>query len=255
MTKQLPNFFTLLNLFFGCMAIVSGLQSDLIVMTRPDGQLYVDIPEKIWMVSLFIGLSALVDFLDGFLARALQADSAMGKQLDSLADLVSFGVAPALLLFHFLRLAWAQQPDGMELSSILLWPAFFIPLAAAWRLARFNIEKSVSSSFSGLPVPAAGIFIASLPLIYWNVQIDEVILLLQNAYFLYAIIVMLSLLMVSRIPLLSFKFSSFSWGENQPRYLLIIVSVPMFLVLQWLALPLIIVLYVLLSLLFKNKLA
>jgi CDP-diacylglycerol--serine O-phosphatidyltransferase len=179
----------------------------------------------------------------------------MGKQLDSLADLVSFGVAPALLLFHFLRLAWAQQPDGMELSSILLWPAFFIPLAAAWRLARFNIEKSVSSSFSGLPVPAAGIFIASLPLIYWNVQIDEVILLLQNAYFLYAIIVMLSLLMVSRIPLLSFKFSSFSWGENQPRYLLIIVSVPMFLVLQWLALPLIIVLYVLLSLLFKNKLA
>jgi|LauGreDrversion4_2_1035121.scaffolds.fasta_scaffold01382_11 CDP-diacylglycerol--serine O-phosphatidyltransferase len=278
MTKQLPNFFTLLNLFFGCMAIVSGLQSDLIVMTRPDGQLYVDIPEKIWMVSLFIGLSALVDFLDGFLARALQADSAMGKQLDSLADLVSFGVAPALLLFHFLRLAWAQQPDGMELSSILLWPAFFIPLAAAWRLARFNIEKSVSSSFSGLPVPAAGIFIASLPLIYWNVQIDFIsslsliywneqigkfililqnayLLILQNAYFLYAIIVMLSLLMVSRIPLLSFKFSSFSWGENQPRYLLIIVSVPMFLVLQWLALPLIIVLYVLLSLLFKNKLA
>lgn len=255
MTKQLPNFFTLLNLFFGCLAIVCGLQSELIVMARPDGQLYVDIPEKIWMVSLFIGLSALVDFLDGFLARALQADSAMGKQLDSLADLVSFGVAPALLLFHFLRLAWAQQPDGMELSSVLLWPAFFIPLAAAWRLARFNIEPSESSSFSGLPVPAAGIFIASLPLIYWNVEIEEVILLLQNAYFLYAIIVMLSLLMVSRIPLLSFKFSSFSWGENQPRYLLIIIAVPLFLVLQWLALPLVIVLYVLLSLLFKNKLS
>jgi CDP-diacylglycerol--serine O-phosphatidyltransferase len=255
MSKQLPNFFTLLNLFFGCLAIVCGLQSELIVAARPDGQLYVDVPEKIWMASLFIGFSALVDFFDGFLARALKADSAMGKQLDSLADLVSFGVAPALLLFHFLRLAWAQQPDGMELSSVLLWPAFFIPLAAAWRLARFNIEESSSVSFSGLPVPAAGIFIASLPLIYWNVQTQWVILLLQNAYFLYAVIAGLSLLMISRIPLLTLKFTSLAWQPNRARYILIAFSIASVVALQWLALPLIIILYVLLSLLFKNKLA
>jgi CDP-diacylglycerol--serine O-phosphatidyltransferase len=242
MSKQLPNFFTLLNLFFGCLAIVCGLQSELIVSARPDGQLYVDVPEKIWMASLFIGLSALVDFFDGFLARALKADSAMGKQLDSLADLVSFGVAPSLLLFHFLRL-------------VLLWPAFFIPLAAAWRLARFNIEESSSVSFSGLPVPAAGIFIASLPLIYWNVQTQWVILLLQNAYFLYVIIAGLSILMISRIPLLTLKFTTLAWQPNRARYLLIAFSMASVIVLQWLALPLIIILYVLLSLLFKNKLA
>ncbi|MFM7646311.1 MAG: CDP-alcohol phosphatidyltransferase family protein [Sphingomonadales bacterium] len=254
MTKQLPNFFTLLNLFFGCLAIVCGLQSGLVVAVRPEGQLYVDIPEKIWMVSLFIGLAALVDFLDGFLARILGADSAMGKQLDSLADLVSFGVAPALLVYHFLRLSWAQHPAAMELDSVLLWPAFLLPLSAAWRLARFNLAPTSLQVFTGLPVPAAGLFIASLPLVYWNAQQQWLLSLLLNAYFLYAMVALLSALMVSRMALLTLKFSSFSWHQNQPRYLLIALSVVLILLLQWLALPLIVILYVLLSLLFKNKL-
>jgi CDP-diacylglycerol--serine O-phosphatidyltransferase len=255
MIKQLPNFFTLLNLFFGCLAIACGLQSGLLVATRPDGALYVDIPEEIWMASLFIGLAGIVDFLDGFLARALGADSAMGKQLDSLADLVSFGVAPALLIYHFLRLSWAQHPAAMELNAALLWPAFFLPLAAAWRLARFNLAPQSLQVFTGLPVPAAGLFVASLPVVYWNVELAWVVSLLLNAYFLYAVIGLLCFLMVSRIPLLTLKFSSFSWAANRPRYLLIALSVLSVVLLQWLALPLIIILYVLLSLLFKNKLA
>lgn len=254
MRKQLPNFFTLLNLFFGCLAIVGGLQSGLVVAVRPEGQWYVDIPEKIWMVSLFIALAALVDFLDGFLARALQADSAMGKQLDSLADLVSFGVAPAILIYHFLRLAWAQLPAAMELSSVLLWPAFLLPLAAAWRLARFNLSPASTKVFTGLPVPAVGLFVASLPLVYWKAEQQWLIALLLNAYFYYGILLLLSFLMVSRIKLLTLKFSSFSWSDNRPRYLLIGISIAAVLLLQWLALPLIIVLYVLLSLLFKNQL-
>jgi CDP-diacylglycerol--serine O-phosphatidyltransferase len=254
MIKQLPNLFTLLNLFFGCLAIVSGLQSGLIVATRPEGQLYVDIPEEIWMASLFIGLAGVVDFLDGFLARALGADSAMGKQLDSLADLVSFGVAPALLVYHFLRLSWAQHPSAMELNAAVLWPAFFLPLAAAWRLARFNLASASLQVFTGLPVPAAGLFLASLPLIYWNVELEWVVSLLLNAYFLYAIIGLLSWLMVSRVPLLTLKFSSFSWAANRPRYLLIALSLLSVILVQWLALPLIIILYVLLSLFFKKQL-
>jgi len=253
MIKQLPNLFTLLNLFFGCMALVCGLQSGLIVAARPDGQAFIDLSEQIWMVSLFIGLAALVDFLDGFLARALGADSAMGKQLDSLADLVSFGVAPALLVYHFLRLSWAQHPSALALDSILLWPAFFLPLAAAWRLARFNLAPVSLQVFSGLPVPAVGLLIASLPLIYWNIELQWVISLLLNPYFLYALIATLCYLMVSRLSLLTLKFSSYGWPDNQPRYLLIVLSLLLLLVLQWLAIPLIVVLYVLLSLLFKNK--
>jgi CDP-diacylglycerol--serine O-phosphatidyltransferase len=128
-------------------------------------------------------------------------------------------------------------------------------LAAAWRLARFNLAPQSLQVFTGLPVPAAGLFVASLPVVYWNVELAWVVSLLLNAYFLYAVIGLLCFLMVSRIPLLTLKFSSFSWAANRPRYLLIALSVLSVVLLQWLALPLIIILYVLLSLLFKNKLA
>ena len=255
MIKQLPNFFTLLNLFFGCLAIVCGLQSSIILSVRPEGQLYFDVPEKIWMASLFIGLAAVVDFLDGFLARALHADSGMGKQLDSLADLVSFGVAPSLLVYHFLRLGWAHEPSAMQLDSLLLWPAFFLPLAAAWRLARFNLQQSSLVVFTGLPVPATGLFFASLPLVYWNVDQEWIVSLLLNVYFLYALIALFCFLMVSRIPLLTLKFTSFAWSANRARYILIVSCIVSVLFLQWLALPLLIILYVILSLLFKNQLA
>src|SRR5215510_1528099 len=107
--KQIPNFFTLLNLVFGCIAIVFVLQNGLIVFTNEQGAQLLDIPEKIWIASLFIGLAALVDFLDGFVARLFKATSEMGKQLDSLADLVSFGVAPGLIIYQFLRMSFARE--------------------------------------------------------------------------------------------------------------------------------------------------
>src|SRR5689334_19191876 len=101
--KQIPNLFTLLNLVFGCLAIVYTMQNGIIITVNADGTQLLDIPERIWMASLFIGLAALVDFLDGFVARLFKATSDVGKQLDSLADAVSFGVAPGMIIYQFLR--------------------------------------------------------------------------------------------------------------------------------------------------------
>lgn len=251
--KQLPNLFTLLNLFFGCFAIVYIMQSGFAITADAEGTLLLDISEKIWMASLFIGLAAIVDFLDGFVARLFNASSEMGKQLDSLADLVSFGVAPGLIIYQLLRLSFAQQEDGIETSIIWLAPAFILPCAAAWRLARFNLDHSQSFTFKGMPVPAVGIFVASLPLIYWNVNEAWIQELLLNKWFLYAIVFMLSWLMVSTLPLMALKFKDFTIRNNLPKIILIVVAIGSFLLLKWLAIPIVILAYVLLSLLFKNK--
>src|SRR5215510_7866147 len=106
--KHIPNLFTLLNLVFGCIAIVFILQNGIVVITDSNGQQLIDIPEKMWMASLFMGLAGVVDFLDGFIARLFKASSEMGKQLDSLADVVSFGVAPGLIIYQFLRMSFAR---------------------------------------------------------------------------------------------------------------------------------------------------
>lgn len=253
--KQIPNLFTLLNLIFGCIAIVFTLQNGIITFTNEEGAQLLDIPEKIWMASLFIGLAALVDFLDGFIARLFHASSEMGKQLDSLADVVSFGVAPAMIMYQFLRLSFAQQVDGLDSSSVWLYVAFLIPAAGAYRLARFNIDSSQQYSFKGVPIPAAGLFIASLPLIYWNVNEAWVIQLLLNKWFLYGIILLVSYLMVSRLPMMSMKFKDFSFANNWHKYFLIVWAIAAVIVVKWLAAPLIFIAYVLVSLLFKNKIA
>jgi len=158
--KNIPNLFTLLNLVFGCLAIVFTLQNGIMITADAEGAELLYIPEKIWMASLFIGIAAVVDFLDGFVARLFKASSEMGKQLDSLADVVSFGVAPGMIMYQFLRLSFAQDADGLDVSLIYLLPAFVLPCAAAWRLARFNLDTEQSYSFKGMPVPAVGLFVA-----------------------------------------------------------------------------------------------
>lgn len=251
--KQIPNLFTLLNLVFGSVAIIFILQNGILVTADANGTQLIDIPEKIWMASFFIGLAAVVDFLDGFVARFFKASSEMGKQLDSLADLVSFGVAPGLIMYQFLRLSFAQEEGGMDISIVWLLPSLLLPCAAAWRLARFNLDSSQSFSFKGLPVPAVGLFVASLPLIYWNVNEQWVLDLLLNKWFLYGLIVLLSLLMVSTIPLMSFKFKDYSLKDNLPKYLLVIISIAAIIFFKWMAVPFMVLAYLLLSLLFKNK--
>jgi CDP-diacylglycerol---serine O-phosphatidyltransferase len=253
--KQVPNLFTLLNLLFGCIAIVFTLQNGIDIISDTNGSQLLILPEKIWLASLFIGLAGVVDFLDGFVARLFKATSAMGKQLDSLADVVSFGVAPGMILYQFLRLSVAQQEDGLDASIIWLVPAFIIPCAAAWRLAKFNIDTEQEYGFKGVPTPAVGLLIASLPLIYWNVQEEWLTNILLNKWILYVIIALLSFLMVSNLPILSFKFRDFSIKNNLPKYLLIALGIVAIIILKWLAVPVIFIAYVLVSLLFKNKTA
>src|SRR3954462_667167 len=133
--KQIPNLFTLLNLIFGCIAIVCILQTgETIVQLDNYGATQVFLPERIWWGSLFIFFAAIIDFLDGFLARMLKASSEMGKQLDSLSDVVSFGVAPGMILYQLLRFGYAQNENGLDISLWALLPAFIFSGAAAWRL-------------------------------------------------------------------------------------------------------------------------
>ncbi len=253
--KNVPNLFTLLNLIFGCIAIVFTLQPGLIVFTNEQGTQLLDIPEKIWMASLFIGLAALVDFLDGFVARLFKATSEMGKQLDSLADLVSFGVAPGIILYQFLRLSYAQQEGGMEVSVFWLSIAFLIPAASAFRLAKFNLDTEQQYSFKGVPTPAVGLLIASLPVIYWNVNEAWMLKLLLNKWFLYGLILLLSYLMVSDLSMMSLKFKDLNVKNNLSKYILLVIAIISIIALKWLAVPIIFIAYVLVSLLFKNKIA
>jgi CDP-diacylglycerol--serine O-phosphatidyltransferase len=251
--KQIPNLFTLLNLIFGCCAIVFVLQNGITVFYTADNPQMVDVPEKIAIASLFIGLSAVVDFLDGFVARLFKATSEMGKQLDSLADVVSFGVAPAMILYQFLRLSFAKEEHGLDVSIGWLIPAFIIAAAAAWRLAKFNLDTEQQYSFKGVPTPSIGLVVASLPLIYWYSESQTVNDLLTNKWMLYAIIAVLSYLMVSNIPIMSLKFKDFSLKNNLPKIILLIATVILAIVLKWMAVPVIFILYIALSLAFKNK--
>ncbi|HEY2347873.1 MAG TPA: CDP-alcohol phosphatidyltransferase family protein [Puia sp.] len=253
--KHIPNIFTLLNLFFGCIAIVCILQNGITIVYTNDGQAYADIPEKIWLAPLFIGLAAVVDFLDGFIARILKQTSPLGKELDSLADVVSFGVAPGLILYQFLRMSFMNQENGTDVSMIWLMPAFILPCAAAYRLAVFNLDNTQSKSFKGVPVPAVGLAVASFPLIYWTRNSNLALTILLNKWYLYLIIILLSALMVSRVPILSMKISGRRDPQIFPRMILLLLSLVSVILLHWLAVPVIFLFYIIISLAFKNRIA
>src|SRR5450432_4220515 len=125
MKKQIPNIFTLLNLFFGCIAIVFALQTNAVVIyVNDEFNSSFNIPEKLTWAAICIIIAALIDFLDGFVARLLHATSSVGKQLDSLSDVVSFGVAPAVIIYQLLRFSFAREENGLDVSILTLFPAF-----------------------------------------------------------------------------------------------------------------------------------
>ncbi|MBG9376362.1 CDP-diacylglycerol--serine O-phosphatidyltransferase [Panacibacter sp. DH6] len=251
--KQIPNIFTLLNLVFGCMAIVCILQYGLSYTVNDNAEAFVIMPEKIYMASIFIGCAAVIDFLDGFVARLLKASSEIGKQLDSLADVVSFGVAPGLIVYQFLRLSFAQQEGGLDVSTAWLLPAFVIPCAGAYRLARFNIDTTQSHGFKGVPIPAAGLLVASFPLIYWFSNTDLIIKLFTNQWFWYVVILVVSYLMVSKLPMLALKFSGVSIKKLMPFISIAAIAAITAITFGWIAVPVSFVAYVILSLLVKQK--
>jgi CDP-diacylglycerol---serine O-phosphatidyltransferase len=251
MQKQIPNIFTLLNLCFGCLAIIVILQNGIVLTSNEDGNQLLAVPEKIWMASLFIGLAGVVDFLDGFVARLFKAVSEMGKQLDSLADVVSFGVAPSMIMYQFLRLAVAKEEAGLDASILWLMPAMLIACAGAYRLARFNISTDQTYGFKGVPIPAVGMLIASFPLIYWHAQNVLVVNIFLNKWILYATIFLLSWLMVSKLPIMALKFKDTTFKNNLPKIILLVIALITAFFLQWLAVPIIFVVYIILSLLYK----
>lgn len=252
--KHIPNLFTLLNLFFGCMAIVFALQTEAVNLYRDDNLVTsFNMPERITYAAIFIGIAGIIDFLDGFIARLFRAESAMGKQLDSLSDIVSFGVAPAVILYQFLRMSFMRQENGLDVPVGWFFPAFIFACAGAYRLARFNLDNVQAFGFKGIPIPAAGMVVASLPLIahynYFNGTVND---LLFNKWFLYGLICILSYLMVSTVPLLAFKFKDRSIKANIPVLVLLITSLIAAFLIGWLAVPLVFVCYIALSLTLKN---
>lgn len=177
----------------------------------------------------------------------------MGKQLDSLADVVSFGVAPGLIIYQFLRLCFAQQEDGLDTSMLWLLPAFIVPCAGAYRLARFNIDTEQSYGFKGVPIPAAGILIAAFPLIYWFTDQAWIIQLLHNFWFWYALIFVVSYLMVSTLPMMALKFKAPTVKKLMPFIIIAVIAIASAFIFQWMAVPITFIAYVILSLLNKQK--
>lgn len=230
--KHLPNTLTLMNLLAGCLAILLSTKGML--------------SEASWL--LFI--AALFDFLDGMTARLLNAYSAIGKQLDSLADVVSFGVAPAFILYELMLMSHGRQHTEVFSFELIPMLSFLLPLFAALRLAKFNIDERQTDSFIGLPTPAAALLIASLPLIRSQLYEGQSLfyMVVTNTYFYVGIIGILSILMVSELPLFALKFKSMGWKGNELRWIFLGVSAILLITLQYVAIPFIVLTYLFISL-------
>jgi CDP-diacylglycerol--serine O-phosphatidyltransferase len=179
--------------------------------------------------------------------------------LDSLSDVVSFGVAPGMILYQLLRLGYAREEGGLDISFAYLLPAFLFTCAVAWRLAKFNVSTNQSDSFMGVPSPAAGLVVASFPLIIWyagnnpdgwqaGLNIPQYLI---NPWLLYFTIALLSFLMVCNRTFIAIKFKDFSFRNNVLKYSLISISLVLLVMLQWLAIPIIFLFYLLFSLFSK----
>lgn len=232
MLKFIPSILTLLNLFFGCIAIV---------LVFNGAYTYAS-----WMIIL----ASVFDFLDGTAARLLNARSEIGEQLDSLADMVSFGVAPACIMYALMANALGHPVNVfMHIAAL---PAFFIAIFSALRLAKFNIDETQSHSFRGLPTPANALFIAAMPFIYLHAVTKGGFYALMspltgNYYVLLIMSLVLSFLLVSNLPLMSLKFKSLRWKPNKYKYILLIISLAMALLAGFSAAPFVLLLYILLS--------
>lgn len=237
------------------MAIVFALQTNNVIIYLNDQyNSSFNIPEKISWAAVCIIIAAVIDFLDGFVARVLKATSEMGKQLDSLSDVVSFGVAPAVILYQLLRFSYAREANGLDVSLWALVPAFILACAAAYRLAKFNLDTTQQYSFRGVPVPAVGLLIASFPLILHFNYINSINGIIINKWFLYVSIILLSYLMVSNYRMMALKFSDYTLKNNLPKIILFVIAIIAALFLHWIAVPVVFIIYILLSLtISKNK--
>jgi CDP-diacylglycerol--serine O-phosphatidyltransferase len=167
---------------------------------------------------------------------------------------VSFGVAPGVIFYQLLRMSFIREENGLDVSIIWLLPAFLFAAASAYRLAKFNLDTSQSYGFKGVPTPAAGLLVASFPLIlHYGSGFINVGEWLVNKWVLYTLIVVLSWLMVSNLPMIALKFKDFSVKNDMPKIILLVIGLLSVVFLKWLAVPIIFIAYIILSLAFKNK--
>ena len=246
--RHIPNAVTLLNLLSGCIALIFAVYGNFIA------------------AAVFVFLGIFFDFFDGLLARKLNVQGPLGIQLDSLADLVTSGVVPGVIMFKLISLT-VDAPDYSMYSdswnSIFHWQEFkmsvlpliglLIPLASAYRLAKFNLDENQQNYFIGLPVPANTLVILSLPLILEYQNSDLMNAIIINKWFLIGLTFLSCYLLNSNIKLFALKFKNWSFKDNAVRYIFLILSVVFLIVLQFAAIPLIIVVYILLSLLTRSK--
>ncbi|MBL4604176.1 MAG: CDP-alcohol phosphatidyltransferase family protein [Flavobacteriaceae bacterium] len=239
--KHIPNLFTLGNLFCGTIAIIFALEG------------------RYEIAAYLVLLGIVFDFFDGFLARALHVSGELGKQLDSLADMVTSGVVPGIIMYKLFDFSLGDVEVGEYVlfsneKTYIVYFAFILTLAACYRLAKFNIDTRQSESFIGLPTPAMSLFVVSLPLIFQTTAIEFVRDLISNVYFLTTVTLVFSYLMNAEIPLFSLKFKNYGLKENVFKYVLIVLSVILLITIQYLAIPITISVYVLLSMI-KNKMS
>ncbi|WP_455169264.1 CDP-alcohol phosphatidyltransferase family protein [Aegicerativicinus sediminis] len=238
---HIPNAVTLLNLLSGCIAVLFAVSNNFI-----------------W-AACFVFIGIFFDFFDGFLARKLGVQGPLGLQLDSLADVVTSGVVPGVVMYKMLALS-LSVPATTEIeewnvlfTEAINWrhvvPLFglFITLASAYRLARFNIDEDQQSFFKGLPTPANCLFIISIPLILEFEYFPLASKLLLNPWFLIFITILSCYILNASVPLFALKFKNYGWKGNEFRYILIITSVILLITLQFAAIPLLIILYIILS--------
>jgi len=243
-TKQIPNILTGFNLFSGLISITMVLQGSFI------------------LASLFIFIAGVFDYLDGTAARVLDARSELGKQLDSLADVISFGVAPGIIIFQLLFHSCTGSCNILERMHITPYLALLIPLCSALRLAKFNIDPRQEETFIGLPTPANAIFFASIPLVLFLqprlfsvIRLDFMVDFFSNTRILVMLAVFLSYLMISDFRIFSMKFKSTKWKGNEARYIFLLLSLLLVILFSLCAIPLIILAYLLLSMIFQKKIA
>ena len=229
-TRHIPNMVTCCNLFSGCIAAVMALQSNYEAAI------------------LFIISGAVFDFFDGMLARLLNVSGPLGKELDSLADDITFGFAPSAIVFSLFK--EVQYPEFMSgITEYFPYTAFIIAALSALRLGKFNIDPRQSSSFIGLPTPANALFWGSLVVGAHSYLVSDSF----NAIYLFILVILMSYLLVAELPMFSLKFKNLSWRDNKVSYIFLLICIPLLIVFRISGFAAIILWYILWSLLTRKK--